>query len=468
MTENQDYCFDDDVIAGIATAVSEAGIGIIRVSGRHCDQMIDGIFRPGDRRGSLQASPANLLHYGFIEDGKETVDEVLVSVMRAPHSFTAEDTVEINCHGGVYAVRRVLDLVVGRGARLALPGEFTQRAFLNGRIGLSQAEAVMDVIQAKNELALKSSMGQLQGSLQQKISALRGQILHELAFIEAALDDPEHYSTQGYAEVLDEKVKSWMEDINALIASSQRGALIREGIRTAIIGKPNVGKSSLLNALMGQERAIVTDQAGTTRDVLTETLRIGQVVLTLTDTAGIHRTEDTVEKIGVKRACESAKNADLVLFVIDSSQKTDWEDEQILQLIRDKKIIALLNKSDLSPVTTADSLRRILPEQAIVLQVSALTGRGMQLLGETIEELFYKGGISFNDQLVVTNARHRQLLEETKEALCHVEEALLLSMPEDFISIDLTQACSCLGGITGDEVREDLVREIFSKFCMGK
>lgn len=460
-----------DTIAAISTAVSQSGIGIIRISGEEAFSVIDKIYcSPGGKK-KLSRKPSHTVHYGYIRDGEELIDEVLVTIMRAPRTFTAEDTVEINCHGGIYAMKRVLETVLKNGARPAMPGEFTKRAFLNGRIDLSRAEAVIDVIQAKNEYALKSSLGQLRGSLQKAIEEVRREILHEIARIEAALDDPEHMSLEGYGEALLEKNRKWMEKLQKLIDSSENGRLIREGVKTAIVGKPNAGKSSLLNFLLGEERAIVTEVEGTTRDILTETVQMGGITLNVADTAGIRDTQDQVEKIGVERARKNALEADLIIYVTDSSRKLDENDRAIMEMLQGKKVIILLNKTDLEPVTSEKELEACKKEwlpQAPVLPVSAKKEEGMELLEKTVREMFYQGKISFNDEVYITNARHKNLLTEARESLEQVENSIQSGMPEDFFSIDLMSACEALGEITGAQAGEDLVNEIFSKFCMGK
>ena len=464
-----------DTIAAISTAVSESGIALIRVSGPDAIRIVDKIFRPADRKLKLQEAASHTIHYGYIEDNGEVIDEVLVSVFRQPRSFTAENTAEINCHGGVCAVRKVLETVLHAGARPAEPGEFTKRAFLNGRIDLTKAEAVMDVIQAKNGYALKSSVSQLRGSLYEAVSALRGEILYETARVESALDDPENYSLEGYAQQLQQKNSEWLEKLSRLISSADNGRLIQEGIATAIIGKPNVGKSSLLNRLMGEDRAIVTDIAGTTRDILRETLQLGDITLVLTDTAGIRTTQDQVEKIGVDRAISSAEGADLVLFVIDSSSALEPEDYTILEMLKklDKKTIVLLNKNDLENVVEEKEILELMQgsdrePDVHVLSVSTLDGNGMDSLEKLIRDLFYHGEISFNDEIIITNVRQKQKLEEAVRYLEKVEESIRLQLPEDFYTIDLSGAFTALGEITGESVREDLIHEIFSRFCMGK
>lgn len=459
-----------DTIAAISTAVSESGIGIIRISGEEAIAVADRVYRSPGSRKRLSEQPTHTIHYGYIYDGDKMVDEVLVMLMKGPRSFTAEDTVEINCHGGVYAMKRVLETVIRNGARPAEPGEFTKRAFLNGRIDLSRAEAVIDVIQAKNEYALKSSLSQLKGSVQKKIREIREEILYQIAFIESALDDPEHISLEEYPEQLTEKNEEWIREIEKLIASSENGKILTEGIRTVIVGKPNAGKSSLLNLLSGEERAIVTEIAGTTRDVLEETVNIHGITLKLTDTAGIRDTEDIVEKIGVSRAREYAKGADLILYVVDSSTPLDENDQAIMELLKGKKAIILMNKSDLKTVTSEEELQSRLDCREVwkILSVSAREQTGIDELETALKDLFFDGKLTFNDEIYITNMRQKAALENARESLQQVRESLNMQMPEDFYSIDLMNAYEALGEILGESVGEDLVNEIFGKFCMGK
>ena len=355
-----------DTIAAVSTAMSSSGIGIIRVSGEKAFAIADRIYKSPEGKKRLKDQPSHTIHYGYICDGEEILDEVLVMLMRAPRSFTTEDTVEINCHGGVYAMQRVLETVIKNGARPAEPGEFTKRAFLNGRMDLSQAEAVMDVIEAKNEYALKNSVNQLKGSVCRKIKEIREKIIYHIAYIESALDDPEHISLSGYCEKLQKENEAWIKDIKKLINSADNGRIMTEGIKTVILGKPNAGKSSLLNKLSGTEKAIVTDIAGTTRDVLEQNINIHGITLKLMDTAGIRSTEDIVEKIGVQRAKEYAMDADLILYVVDSSTQLDENDMQIINLLQGKKAIVLLNKSDLDPVTTESILQEKIGDHKII------------------------------------------------------------------------------------------------------
>ncbi len=455
-----------DTIAAIATAVSNSGIGIIRISGEEALNVADRIFRPkkGDRKVSDMES--HTVHYGYVTDGEEVIDEVLLIVMRAPKTYTCEDVVEIDCHGGVLVIKRLLETVLKYGARPAEPGEFTKRAFLNGRIDLSQAESVIDVINAKNDMALKSSVSQLRGAVSGKIREIRSVILHELAFIESALDDPEHYTLDDYQEELRGKMTGALNDVEKLLASSDNGKMMKEGIRTVIVGKPNAGKSSLLNLLVGEERAIVTEIAGTTRDILEEQIQIGGIGLNVIDTAGIRDTDDVVEKIGVSRSLEYLGKADLVIYVVDSSTVLDENDRNIMDAIQDKKAIVLLNKSDLETQTEAADIRNYLDKP--VISISAKEQQGMDVLKETIQEMFFSGNITFNDEIYITNIRHKNALAEAKKSLEMVLQSMADGMPEDFLTIDMMSAYEELGTIIGEAVGEDLVNEIFSKFCMGK
>ena len=457
----------EDTIAAIATAVSEAGISIVRISGKQAIETAARIFRSGKKDFVLEEQPSHTIHYGFIYDGEERVDEVLLLLMKGPHSYTGEDTVEIDCHGGVYVTRRILETVIRHGARLAEPGEFTKRAFLNGKMDLTQAEAVGEIISSRNAYALHTSVEQLKGSVKEAIGNFRKEILYHLAFIESALDDPEHISLDGYAETLGGVVNKLRGQMQRLIATFDNGRMCREGIRTVIIGKPNAGKSSLMNVLVGEERAIVTDVAGTTRDTLEEQIQINGISLNIIDTAGIRKTEDTVEKIGIQRAVASMEKADLILYVADGSVPLNESDEEIMNLIRDRKAIVLLNKTDLETVVTEEDLRARVGAHP-VLSISAREEKGIDQLEEVLKDLFFQGEISFNDQVCITNLRQKQLLEESLAALDRVEESLQMGMPEDFYSIDLMDAYEKLGRITGEAVDDDLADEIFAKFCMGK
>lgn len=458
-----------DTIAAIATALSDSGIGIIRVSGPDAVEISDRIFINKSGKHTMKEWESHTIHYGFVEENGEVIDEAMVSLMRAPRSYTTEDTVEFNCHGGVLLLRRVLEALLRAGARIAEPGEFTKRAFLNGRIDLSEAEAVMDLIQAKNNFALKSSVRQLRGSVAEEIRCLRAAILYEIAFIESALDDPEHISTEGYPEKLGKIVEELLGRMNKLLESAEDGRLRKEGINTVIVGKPNAGKSSLLNRLVGEEKAIVTDVAGTTRDVLEESIRLKGISLNIIDTAGIRTTEDTVEKIGVERAQKYASEADLVLYVADTSRKLDESDYRIMELLREKKVIVLFNKSDLEPVLTKESFLEAFGRNDVpVIFTSAKENKGIDVFEETLEALFFHGKLPSDNEVVLTNMRHKEAVQNAYNSLKMVQRSLEDEMPEDFYSIDLMSAYTSLGYIIGEEVGDDLVNEIFSKFCMGK
>ena len=458
--------YREDTIAAIATPGSGSGIGVIRISGENAIEVADKIFQPKNRNKRLPEQPTYTIHYGNIVDGDKLLDEVIVLLMRGPHSYTAEDTVEIDCHGGTFVMRKILELVIRNGARPAEPGEFTKRAFLNGRIDLSQAEAVMDVIEAKNNYALQSSLGQLKGSLLEMIREMREKILYEIAYIESALDDPEHISLDGYPVELGEKVDNLLKIAGDLLKSSQNGRVLREGIRTVIVGKPNAGKSSLMNVLLGEERAIVTEIAGTTRDTLEEHIYLKGISLNVVDTAGIRDTEDVVEKIGVERAMKAAEDADLIIYVVDGSRALDENDKEIMEFIKGRRAIVLLNKTDLEMAIDKKELENTCGHG--VIPISAKEEQGIEALEEEIRRLFYHGKLSFNEQVYITNVRHKEALEQTLDSLKMVKQSVSDGMPEDFYSIDLMNAYEQLGKILGEAVEDDLVNEIFSKFCMGK
>ncbi len=455
-----------DTIAAIATGMSNSGIGIVRVSGSEAFSIVSRIFESKKKEFDLCEAPSHTVHYGVIRDGEELLDEVLVIVMRGPHSYTAEDTVEIDCHGGVLVMKKILETVIKYGARPAEPGEFTKRAFLNGRIDLSQAEAVMDVINSKNEYAMKSSVSQLKGSVSRKIRSLREAVLYQLAFIESALDDPEHISLDGYPQELSARLEPMIRDLKAMIQSADDGKIVTEGIKTVILGKPNAGKSSLMNVLVGEERAIVTDIAGTTRDTLEEHIRLHGLSLNVIDTAGIRETEDLVEQIGVDRARQAADAADLIICVVDASRPLDENDEAIAELIRGRKAIVLLNKTDLEPVVSEEELAEKTGQP--VISISAKEETGIDKLEQQIQEMFCQGNLDFNDEILITNVRHKTALTEALDSLMMVQQGIQDQMPEDFLTIDLMDAYEKLGTIIGESVEDDLVNEIFSKFCTGK
>lgn len=458
-----------DTIAAIATAMTNSGIGIIRISGEDAFTVIDRIYQSKNGKKKLSEEKSHTVHYGYIvDDTKENkiIDEVMVLIMRAPNTYTREDTVEIDCHGGVLVMQKILDTVVCHGARPAEPGEFTKRAFLNGRIDLTQAESVMDVISSKNEFALKSSMSQLQGSLQKEIKELREKIINEIAFIESALDDPEHISIDGYGQKLKTVAEECKERIEHLLDTADNGKILKEGIDTVIVGKPNAGKSSLMNVLLKKERAIVTDIAGTTRDVLEEQMNLNGITLNIIDTAGIRDTEDIVEKIGVDKAKDYLVNADLIIYVVDSSTPLDENDEKIMEMIKDRTALVLLNKSDLDTVTTEEMIASHLDQK--IIKVSMKENQGVDELENAIKELFFHGKVELNDEVYITNARHKAALSNAKDSLNMVLDSIAMEMPEDFYSIDLMNTYEELGNILGESLGEDLVNEIFSKFCTGK
>ena len=464
---------NQDTIAAISTGMTNSGIGIVRISGENAIYIVDSIFRSASGKKILTKVQSHMIHYGYIVDGEQVIDEVLVMLMRGPHSYTGEDTVEINCHGGVYAMNRILELVIRKGARPAQPGEFTKRAFLNGKMDLSQAEAVIDVITSENEYALQSSISQLKGSVKNRIKEIREKIICHTAFIETALDDPEHISVDGYGEVLKEAAEEVIDQLKELIDSSDDGRIMKEGIQTVILGKPNAGKSSLLNILAGHDRAIVTDIEGTTRDVLEEQIRLQGLTLNIIDTAGIRQTDDIVEKMGVDKAKEYAKEADLIIYVVDASRNLDENDEKIFDLIYDKRTVILLNKSDLDTVVTEEMIRERISQKGVqkqipVIAISAKEEQGIKELENTVKAMFLKGDLSFNEEVYITNARQKNALVNARESMKKVIFSIDAGMPEDFYSIDLMDAYESLGNITGESIGEDLVNEIFSKFCMGK
>ena len=462
-----------ETIAAIATSLSESGISIIRISGDQAllvaDKMV--VTKNGKKVSEFKS---HTIHYGHVIDGDNVVDEVMVSFMKAPNSFTAENTVEINCHGGVLVTKKILQLALKNGARLAQPGEFTKRAFLNGRIDLSKAEAIMDIIHADNEFALQIGMKQLKGSLSKKVHSMREALIYEIAFIESALDDPEHYSLDGYSEELKEKIEVILNDLIKLEESAENGKMIRQGINTVIVGKPNAGKSSFLNFLLGEEKAIVTDIAGTTRDALEDYVRIQDISFHIIDTAGIRKTEDIVEKIGVEKAIDYSKDADLLLYIIDSSIPLDENDFSIMKMTAGKKMIVLLNKTDLETVVEIDEIKDSLlkynhsEEDIRFVKISAKEKLGMEDFEEIAKEMFFHGDIKIQDEVMITNLRHKELISNAIDSLKLVIESINNYMPEDFLTIDMMSAYESLGKIIGEEVEEDLVNEIFSKFCMGK
>ena len=451
-------------IAAISTPQGNGGIAVIRISGNDAVKVADKVFF-GSKK--LADCDTHTVHYGFIKNEKgEKVDEVLATVMLAPKTFTREDVVEISTHGGSTASRAVLDTIIRAGAYMAEPGEFTKRAFLNGRIDLSQAEAVIDIINSTNELAQRNALSQLEGSLSKEIENVRNELVHLAAQMQVTIDYPD----EDLEDITTDDIRNVAHDcknrVNKLLSTADSGKILRDGIKTVIVGKPNVGKSSLLNSLAREERAIVTDIAGTTRDVLEEQINLNGILLNIIDTAGIRDTEDVVEKIGVERAKKYLNNADLVIYVVDTSTALDENDHEIMELLKDRHAIVLLNKSDLSPVTTVEDIRKHLDKKMI--SISAKEQTGMDDLEETIKEMFFSGEVTFNDEVYITNIRHKTSLQEALRSLHLVLQSIADDMPEDFYSIDLMNAYEELGNIIGESVEDDLVNEIFSKFCMGK
>lgn len=454
-----------ETIAAIATGMTNSGIGIVRISGDDAFSIASLIFKTKSGK-SLNEFESHRAYYGYIYDGEKLIDEVLMLVLKGPKSFTTEDTVEINCHGGLFVMNRILEVCIKNGCRHATKGEFTKRAFLGGRLDLSEAEAVIDIINSKNELSMMNSTSQLRGSLNEKIKNIRDILLEKTAFIEAALDDPEHYSLDGYLDRLKEDLYPIYNDINELENSFNSGKVVKEGINTCILGKPNVGKSSLMNILVGEERAIVTDIAGTTRDTLTENIVLDGISLNIADTAGIRETEDTVEKIGVTKAYEYADNSDFIIMVIDSSVSLNDEDYNILEYIKNKNAVVLLNKTDLDTVIDEGIISKYTDKK--IIPISAKNETGINELSNYIKDSFLSGNINVNDSIIITNQRHKALLTEAKESINNVFDGIDLGVTEDLVTIDLVNAYECLGYIIGESISDDVINEVFSKFCMGK
>ena len=456
----------EDTIAAISTStMSSGGISIVRMSGNNALDIADKVFK--SKKGvKLSQVKSHTIHYGNIYNKDELIDEVLVAVMKSPNTYTREDVVEINCHGGILVTRKVLETLLEYGARPAEPGEFTKRAFLNGRIDLSQAEAVIEVINSKNEYALKSSVNQLDGTLSKKIKDIRDILIEDVAFIEAALDDPEHISLDNFVDKLEKNVDNCVDNVDNLLKASDNGKIIKDGSRTVTLGKTNAGKSSLLNALAKEERAIVTDIEGTTRDVLEEQINMGGLLLNIVDTAGIRDTDDYVESIGVEKAKKYATDAELIIYVVDASRNLDENDEEIIELIKNKKVIILLNKSDINTIITAQDITKKI--NCPVISISAKNETGIDKLEDCVKQMFLQGNIQFNEEVYITNARHKKLLQEALESLKLVKNGIEMGISEDFLTIDIMTAYEKLGMIIGEEVQDDLADEIFSKFCMGK
>ena len=455
-----------DTIAAISTPAGSGAIGVLRLSGPQAVEIAGKCFKPLGPKGLTDHAPRCLVYGDLLDLEGRPIDRVLCTYSLSPASYTGEDTAEFHCHGAPMVLSLGLEALFAQGARQAGPGEFTRRAFLNGKLDLAQAEAVIDVINAQNEYALKSSVSQLKGKMSEKVKALREKIIYEIAYIESALDDPEHISLDGYGEELAKKLEPMVKELERLIASADNGKVMSEGVKTVILGKPNAGKSSLMNVLVGEERAIVTDIAGTTRDTLEEHIRLRGISLNVVDTAGIRDTEDVVEKIGVTKARTAAEDADLIIYVVDASVPLDENDRDIIEMIRNRKAVVLLNKTDLEQVVSVEELEKQTGHR--VIPVSAKEETGIEELEKEIQSMFYQGDIDFNDEVYVTNIRHKTALTESLSSLKLVQKSIEDGMPEDFYSIDLMNAYEQLGTIIGEAVEDDLVNEIFSKFCMGK
>ena len=458
--------FLTDTICAIATGMGNVGIGIIRISGSEAINIASKVFKPANDKKVVKTMKSYTAAFGGVYDGDNMIDEGILLLMKGPHTYTCEDVCELQCHGGVHVLKEVLETVIKAGARIAEPGEFTKRAFLNGRIDMSQAESVMDIINAKNDFAVKSSLVQLKGELKDRITEMRDTILYNTAFIESALDDPEHYSLEGYPQKLRVIVDNMVDNVDKLLATYDNGRVLKEGIKTVIAGKPNAGKSSLLNLLLGEDRAIVTEIEGTTRDTLEEVVNINGIILNIVDTAGIRSTDDVVEKIGVDKALKNVDNADLILYVVDGSKQLDDNDSQIISHIKGRNVITVINKSDLDVVVDKLWISEELPGD--IIEISAKYGDGKEELYNILNDKFFSGQLQYNDELYITNSRHKDELIKTRESLSKVIESIDMGMEEDFFSIDLLDAYEHLGMILGETMRDDLADKIFAEFCMGK
>ena len=458
--------FIDDTIAAIATAPGEGGIGIIRISGEKLLQVAQSIFKSKSGK-MIKDYNARTLIYGTVVDNEKVIDEVLVAYMKGPNSYTAEDVIEINCHGGFISVKKILELILSKGVRLAEAGEFTKRAFLNGRIDLSQAEAIIDVIKSKTDMAHEVAQSQLEGSLAKKIKDLRMNVTEVLAHLEVSIDFAEEDVEEITYQTLEEKALELRNEIKKLYDTAESGKILRDGLKTVIVGKPNVGKSSLLNSILGENRAIVTDIAGTTRDVIEEFVNIKGIPLKIVDTAGIRETEDVVEKIGVEKSRESFSTADLVIMVLDASRKLSEEDMEILGSLKNKKTIVLLNKMDLEPQIELEKIEEFVNSEDII-KISALKHQGIEELQDKIEAMVYHGSVKNSSNLMITNSRHKDALFKAYESINDAISAIEQRMPYDFIEVDFKNIWDYLGYINGDTVREDLLDTIFANFCIGK
>ncbi|WP_099189734.1 tRNA uridine-5-carboxymethylaminomethyl(34) synthesis GTPase MnmE [Tepidibacter mesophilus] len=456
----------DDTIAAIATAPGEGGIGIVRISGEKALDIAESVFKSVNKKSIKDYNPRTLIYGNIIDDGK-IIDEVLLAYMKGPHTYTKEDVIEINCHGGFISVKKILELVLKKGARLSEAGEFTKRAFLNGRIDLSQAEAVIDIIKAKTDLSYNVAQSQLEGSLSFKIKELRNKVTELLAHVEVAIDFPDEDVEHITYENLYNKSKELRKEIITLYETSETGKIIRDGLKTVIVGKPNVGKSSLLNAILKESRAIVTDIPGTTRDVIEEFVNIKGIPLKIMDTAGIRDTEDVVEKIGVQRSRESFESADLVILVLDASRGLSVEDIDILENTENKNTIVLVNKTDLENKIDENKIKEYVDEKRII-KISALERKGIDKLEDEIADMVYKGNVSQGDSVMITNVRHKDSLKKAISSINDAINAIEDNMALDFIEVDLKNIWDYLGEVSGDTVSEDLLDTIFRDFCIGK
>ncbi|HLS67222.1 MAG TPA: tRNA uridine-5-carboxymethylaminomethyl(34) synthesis GTPase MnmE [Pseudogracilibacillus sp.] len=455
-----------DTIVAISTPVGEGAISIVRVSGKDAIHIVNTLFQGKN----LHHVDSHTIHYGKLIDPKTDlqIDEVLVTIMRAPRTYTCEDVVEINCHGGMIAVQRILDIVLEKGARLAEPGEFTKRAFLNGRIDLSQAEAVMDIIEAKTNEAMKVALTQLDGKLSRLIKKLRSELIETIAHVEVNIDYPEYDDVEEMShELMEEKISVVYNELVRLLQIAKQGKIMRDGIKTAIIGRPNVGKSSLLNTLVQEEKAIVTDIPGTTRDVIEEYVNVRGIPLRLIDTAGIRETEDVVEKIGVERSRKILSEAELVLFMVNYSEPLTEEDEAILHILNDTNFIVIVNKADLEKQLNVDELKQMIGNRPLIF-MSLIRDEGIDQLEETLSSMFFSGHVSRSEEMFISNVRHIHLLNKAKEALRDAEEALKTGVPLDLVQIDVTRTWEFLGEIIGETASEQLIDQLFSQFCLGK
>lgn len=457
-----------DTISAISTAVGEGGIGIIRLSGDNALGIAEKIFVAKNHK-KVKEIVSHQVTYGQIihPEDKTVVDEVLLLTMHAPHSYTCEDVVEIHCHGGVMSLQNILALTLRQGARMAEPGEFTKRAFLNGRLDLTQAQAVIDVIRSKTDVALRMAVGHLEGVFSEKIHLYRHEILEMIAHLEAAIDFPEDDIDEIATDDVKEKVLSLREDLEQLISTAKTGRVLREGLETVIVGKPNVGKSSLLNALLNENRAIVTDIPGTTRDIIEECANIGGIPLKIIDTAGIRQTDDVVEQLGVEKARNYIERADLALVLFDLGCKLSDEDEEILAAVKERQAIILVNKSDLTPILDIEEIQRKLPAHKII-KISTFSGLGLDELEKTIVAMVYQGEVQQGEGAFVNNVRQAEILSIAHGHLDEVLATISLGMSPDFIVIDLRAAWEKLGELTGDTVGEDIIDQIFTQFCIGK